>query len=208
MHNEDLRFKGTVDIIVRGPDGKVKEHKTIRNKVTDKGLAHIVARLLEPDTDTNSVGTRPARMRYMGLGTGTVAAAGSNTALGTEVTGVSGSATGRIDMAPDVGVNAASSVDQVYQGKLVGGTLTADAQTSATEGATAKTGTKLVFTALFNPGNPSTSNVAITEAGIFNADRPGVDQTMLCRTVFQPVNKGENDSLQITWSISLADATI
>jgi len=41
---------------------------------------------------------------------------------------------------------------------------------------------------------------AVTEAGIFNASTGG---TMLCRTVFSVVNKGANDTLSITWSISL-----
>lgn len=41
---------------------------------------------------------------------------------------------------------------------------------------------------------------AITEAGIFNASTAG---TMLCRTVFSVVNKGADDTLQITWTITL-----
>ena len=41
---------------------------------------------------------------------------------------------------------------------------------------------------------------AVTEAGIFNASTGG---TMLCRTVFSVVNKGANDTLSITWTISL-----
>lgn len=41
---------------------------------------------------------------------------------------------------------------------------------------------------------------AVTEAGIFNAATSG---TMLCRTVFSVVNKGANDTLSITWTISL-----
>jgi len=41
---------------------------------------------------------------------------------------------------------------------------------------------------------------AITEAGIFNASTAG---TMLCRTVFPVVNKAADDTLQITWTITL-----
>jgi len=41
---------------------------------------------------------------------------------------------------------------------------------------------------------------AITEAGIFNAASAG---TMLCRTVFPVVNKGANDTMTITWTITL-----
>ena len=42
---------------------------------------------------------------------------------------------------------------------------------------------------------------AITEAGIFNAASSG---TMLARTVFDVVNKGANDSLTVTWSITIS----
>lgn len=42
---------------------------------------------------------------------------------------------------------------------------------------------------------------AITEAGIFNAATSG---TMLCRTVFDVVNKGANDTLSITWTITIS----
>lgn len=41
---------------------------------------------------------------------------------------------------------------------------------------------------------------AVTEAGIFNASTAG---TMLCRTTFSVVNKGADDTLQITWVITL-----
>lgn len=42
---------------------------------------------------------------------------------------------------------------------------------------------------------------AITEAGIFNALTGG---DMLCRTVFSVINKGLQDTMKITWTITLA----
>lgn len=42
---------------------------------------------------------------------------------------------------------------------------------------------------------------AVTEAGIFNDASAG---TMLARTVFAVVNKDANDSLSITWTITLS----
>jgi len=42
---------------------------------------------------------------------------------------------------------------------------------------------------------------AITEAGIFNASSSG---TMLCRTVFSAVNKAADDTMTITWTITLS----
>jgi len=41
---------------------------------------------------------------------------------------------------------------------------------------------------------------AVTEAGIFNASSGG---TMLCRTVFAVVNKDSDDTMSITWTITL-----
>jgi len=42
---------------------------------------------------------------------------------------------------------------------------------------------------------------AIVEAGIFNAASAG---DMLCRTVFPVVNKGAEDTMTITWTITLS----
>lgn len=42
---------------------------------------------------------------------------------------------------------------------------------------------------------------AVTEAGVFNASSAG---TMLCRTVFSVVNKGANDSMTITWTVTVS----
>lgn len=44
------------------------------------------------------------------------------------------------------------------------------------------------------------STGAITEAGIFNALSAG---TMLCRTVFAVVNKLADDTLSITWTVTI-----
>lgn len=41
---------------------------------------------------------------------------------------------------------------------------------------------------------------AITEAGIFNASTGG---DMLCRTVFSVINKAADDTLSVTWTITL-----
>ena len=42
---------------------------------------------------------------------------------------------------------------------------------------------------------------ALTEAGIFNASTAG---TMLCRTVFDVINKAADDSMTITWTVTLS----
>jgi hypothetical protein len=53
------------------------------------------------------------------------------------------------------------------------------------------------FTATFAPG---TGTGAITEAGIFNDVTAG---TLLCRTVFDVVNKAAQDTLSINWNITI-----
>ena len=50
---------------------------------------------------------------------------------------------------------------------------------------------------------PPTSNIAVTEAGIFNASGANTG-TMLCRTTFPVVNKGTLDSMSITWTLSIS----
>ena len=56
----------------------------------------------------------------------------------------------------------------------------------------------VTYVATFNPGTPSAAN-AVVEAGIFNDASAG---DLLCRTVFDVVNKGTLDTLSITWTVS------
>jgi hypothetical protein len=56
----------------------------------------------------------------------------------------------------------------------------------------------VTYTSSFEAGD---GTGAITEAGIFNASTGG---TMLCRTTFPVVNKGANDTMSITWTITLS----
>lgn len=63
---------------------------------------------------------------------------------------------------------------------------------------TTVTNNEIVYVADFSAGDATGS---VTEAGIFNAASAG---TMLCRVVFSAVNKAADDTLQITWTISLS----
>jgi len=56
----------------------------------------------------------------------------------------------------------------------------------------------IVYVSSFEAGE---GTGAVTEAGIFNASTAG---TMLCRTVFSVVNKGADDTMTITWTITLS----
>lgn len=54
------------------------------------------------------------------------------------------------------------------------------------------------YVAGFNAGE---ATGAVTEAGIFNAASTG---TMLCRTTFAVVNKDANDTMTVTWTVTLS----
>lgn len=62
----------------------------------------------------------------------------------------------------------------------------------------ASSGAVVTYTASFPAG---TGTGAVTEAGTFNDATTG---TMLCRTVFSVVNKGVDDALSITWTITVS----
>jgi hypothetical protein len=56
----------------------------------------------------------------------------------------------------------------------------------------------VTYTATFPAG---TGTGAIVEAGILNASSGG---TMLCRTVFAVVNKGADDAMSVTWTVTIS----
>ena len=55
----------------------------------------------------------------------------------------------------------------------------------------------IVYVSSFEAGE---GTGAVVEAGIFNAGSSG---TMLCRTVFPTVNKQADDTMSVTWTITL-----
>lgn len=62
----------------------------------------------------------------------------------------------------------------------------------------AAAGAVVTYVASFGAG---VGTGAVTEAGIFNASSAG---TLLCRTEFAVVNKGADDSLSITWTVTVS----
>ena len=91
-------------------------------------------------------------------------------------------------MAVGTGTTAAAAGDTA-----LGTELDRNAVTSVTA-----TGNQIEYVASWAAGD---GTGAITEAGIFNAASAG---TMLARTVFDVVNKAANDTLSITWTITLS----
>ena len=143
---DGLKAKGTLDIVVRGPDGNIKDEKKVENLIVDTGLDYIASRMS---------GTSENVMSHMAVGTGSTAAAAADTALGTE--------------------------------------LDRNALTSTTV-----TDNAIAFVCSWAAGDGTGS---LTEAGLFNASSAG---TMLCRTVFGTVTKAADDSMTITWTITVS----
>jgi hypothetical protein len=100
----------------------------------------------------------------------------------------SASDTAMSHMAVGTGATAAAA------GNTTLGTETARVALSSTTPGT----TNIVYSASFGAG---VGTGALTEAGIFNASSAG---TLLCRTVFSVINKAANDTMSITWTVTLA----
>jgi hypothetical protein len=62
------------------------------------------------------------------------------------------------------------------------------------------TSNAVAYNATF-PSGGSTHTGALTEAAIFNDSSAG---DMLCRTTFAAVNKGDDDTVTITWTITIS----
>ncbi len=145
MMNDGLKLRGDVAIVLRDKNGNVKDERNINNLIVNTGLNFICDRMKNDET----------AMTHMALGSGSTAAAASDTSLGSQL-----------------GSREALDSDTVSSNTIT-------------------------YTSSFEAGDATGS---VTEAGIFNAASGG---TMLCRTVFAVVNKGADDSLSVTWTITL-----
>ena len=150
MFDEDLKLSGQLNIVLKDKAGNVKDQREVKNLVVNAGLAYIISRM---------TGTAKSVMSHMGLGSGTTAAAASQTDL------VS----------------------------LLGSREALDSTTI-----TGSNNEKVQYVSSFEAGD---ATGAVTEAGIFNASSGG---TMLCRTKFNVVNKAADDTMTVTWTITLS----
>ena len=98
-------------------------------------------------------------------------------------------ATAMTHMALGSGSTAAAAADTDL-GSILGSRETLDSTTV--------TDNTVVFVSSFEAGD---ATGAVTEAGIFNASSGG---TMLCRTVFSVVNKAADDTMSVTWTITIS----
>jgi len=141
MLNDGLKLTGKLSIAINGE--VVQE---VPNLVVTAGKGYVASRMKDDSATA---------MSHMGIGSGSTAAAASDTALGSQL-----------------------------------------ARTSLTS--TTVSGADVVYVDTFPAG---TGTGAVTEAGIFNASSGG---TMLCRTVFDVVNKGASDAMTITWTVTVS----
>jgi len=74
--NENLKLSGSLSIVIKSEDGQIKDQREVKNLVVNTGLAYIVSRM---------VGTAKNVMSHMAVGSGSTAAAGGDTALGTQI---------------------------------------------------------------------------------------------------------------------------
>lgn len=146
MLQDEITVKGRLSIVLIDQLGLVKEEHNFDNLVVTTGKGYIASRMKDATATA---------MSHMAVGTGTTAAAVSQTALVTEAN--------------------------------------RQALTS-----TAVSGGDVTYSATFGNGQ---GTGALTEAAILNASSGG---TMLCRTVFSVINKGANDTLAITWTVTVS----
>ena len=150
MINENLKLSGQLNIVLKDKAGNVKDEREVKNLVVNKGLEYIASRMKDASKSV---------MSHMGLGSGTTAAAASQTDLVT----------------------------------LLGAREAIDSTTIS-----GSNNEKVVYVSAFEAGD---ATGAVTEAGIFNASSGG---DMLCRTVFSVVNKAADDTMSVTWTITLS----
>jgi hypothetical protein len=150
MIKENLKLSGQLNIVLKDKAGNIKDKREVKNLVVNKGLEYITSRMKDASKSV---------MSHMGLGSGTTAAAASQTDLVT----------------------------------LLGSREALDSTTIS-----GSNNEKVVYVSSFEAGD---ATGAVTEAGIFNAASGG---DMLCRTVFSVVNKAADDTMSITWTITLS----
>ena len=141
MLHDNFKMVGHLSIAIN--NDVVQE---VPNLVVTDGKEFVASRMKDTTIDA---------MSHMAIGTGSVAAAVADSALGSE----------------------------------------SDRQALTS---TSVTGTAITYTATFSAGE---GTGAITEAALLNASTNG---QLLCRTVFAVVNKGSQDSMTITWTVTVS----
>lgn len=187
---------GRLKIEKRNAQGVVTQEMEVPNLVVNDGLEYIAARMVNQASSLHA-GTHahPGEMTKMALGSN----GGNNGAQATPTT-----PTGTDDelRTQHGSKKALTSVDVdaqtvTYVATFGGSEATGFDHTSDQQGANTTNNNEGQLNGYI--GNyDSNKDGSIKEAGIFNDD-----DTMLCRTVFLPVNKEHGDSITITWVITI-----
>jgi hypothetical protein len=172
--NDSFKLRGSVDIKVIGPDGELKENRFIPNLVVQSGKNYIATRMIGTATSVTAVATTAS-------GTSCMTHMGLGTSTATAANG-----------------DVALTTEVAVAGDIAAYTRAPVASTTQSTGV-------VTYVAVFGVNNPQRTNTsnttAITEAGIFAGSTLS---QMLCRTTFNAVNKGNDDTLQITWTITVS----
>jgi len=76
MHIDNVKLKGSLELVLRDQFGNIKEKRLEKNLVVTVGLAYIVSRMKDATATA---------MSHMAVGTNNTAAAAGNTTLNTEI---------------------------------------------------------------------------------------------------------------------------
>ena len=117
IKKDSSKVTGSVNVVVRGEDGTVKQEFTVPNLVVDSGLDFIASRMKDATATA---------MSHMAVGTNNTAADAANTALGTEIA--------RVAMASTTVTNNAIAYVASYPAGTGTGALTEAAILNASSG--------------------------------------------------------------------------
>jgi len=110
MINETTKIVGDLSIVLKGPDGQVKDQREVKNLVVTTGLGYIAARMITAGL--------PSAMSHMGVGTGSTAADVGQTDL------VAQHSDGRIALDSSAVVNATTTYIATFGAGTCTGALT------------------------------------------------------------------------------------
>lgn len=177
---------GRLKVVKTNAQGVTTQEFEVPNLVVNSGLAFIAQRMVDQGaTQHSGTHSHPSQMTHMALGSDNTTPIAGHTTLIDEH--------GRVELATDGTSVEVSGATVTFTATFPGGTATGFDHTAAQVAGTDPVG--------YDGGYDSAKDGSIKEAGIFSASSGG---TMLCRTVFLPVNKEHGDSITITWVVTIS----
>ena len=187
---------GRLKIEKRNAQGVVTQEMEVPNLVVNDGLEYIAQRMVDNDSSLHGNDhDHPGEMTKMALGSNGGNAAGAptpTTPAGVDSTLRTEHGSKKALTSVDVSGQTVTYVATFGGTEATGFDHTAEQQ--GADGTNNNEGQLNGYTGNYD----SNKDGSIKEAGIFNDDG-----TMLCRTVFLPVNKEDGDSITVTWVITI-----